>query len=263
MTMYWVYDLPNWLFGLLCIAAFVLFGLAGLSLTRSFVRRVHKEDHSHNDIVGYYLAAVTVFYGITLGLVAVGTWGSYNAVQDKVDREAQDIASLSRDVNSYPEPLRTELTGDLRRYLTEVIDHSWPQQRQGIVPRGSGPILDQVQQHLLQFQPTDMGQQVIYQESYRQFNDLVESRRSRLDSVTTGLPRPLWWMVIVGALLSITATLFFHMRSFTMHVYMTSLLSGLLGLLIFLVATLDNPFRGKVSISPEPLQRVSQQWNRR
>ena len=72
MTMYWVYELPNWLFGALTVAAFIAVGLAGLYLTRGWVRRLHKVDHSHNDVVGFYLAAVTVFYGITLG--SVGNW---------------------------------------------------------------------------------------------------------------------------------------------------------------------------------------------
>ncbi len=256
MTLYWIYDLPPWLFGIVCIGAFIAFGLVGTYLTRVFVRRVHEEDHSHNDIVGYYLSAVTVFYGITLGLVAIGTWNNYAAIQDKVDREAQVIASLYRDVNVYPEPSRALLTNDLRRYTLEVIDHSWPQMRQGIVPNGSAPMLDDFQGHLLQFQPADMGQQVLYSEAYRQFNNLVEVRRSRLDSIQTSLPRSLWWMVLLGALTCIAATWFFHMRSTLMHRWMTVLMSGLLGLMIFLVATLDNPFRGKVSVGPDSLKRV-------
>jgi hypothetical protein len=259
MTLYWIYDLPPWLFGIVCIGAFIAFGLLGTQFTRAFVRRVHQEDHSHNDIVGYYLSAVTVFYGITLGLVAIGTWNNYAAIQDKVDREAQVVASLYRDVNVYPEPGRTLLTGDLRRYTREVIDHSWPQMRHGVIPTGSAPMLDDFQGHLLQFHPADMGQQVLYSEAYRQFNNLVEVRRSRLDSVHTSLPRSLWWMVLLGALTCIAATWFFHMRSDSMHRWMTVLMAGLLGLMIFLVATLDNPFRGKVSVGPDSLERVYEQ----
>ena len=259
MTLYWIYSIPNWLFGLLCTCAFVSFGVVGTYTTRAFVKRVHREDHSHNDIVGYFLAAVTVFYGVTLGLVAVGTWNNYSAVQDKVDRESQDVASLYRDVSSYPEPTRTLLQVDLKQYVREVIDQSWPQQRHGIVPTGSGLYIDHLQDHLLQFHPGTMGEQVIYQESYHQFNELVESRRARLDSVTTSLPRSLWWLVILGALVSITTTMFFDMRSFVMHLWMSVLMSGLLGLMIFLIATLDNPFRGKVSVSPVALERVYQQ----
>ena len=52
---------------------------------------------------------------------------------------------------------------------------------------------------------------------------------------------------------------FLHPESFTMHFWMTILFSGLLALLIFLIAVLDNPYRGKISVSPEPLERVYEQ----
>ena len=44
-----------------------------------------------------------------------------------------------------------------------------------------------------------------------------------------------------------------------MHLWMTVLLSSLLGLMVFLVGTLDSPFRGKVSIGPGSMQRVYEQ----
>ena len=256
ITLYWVYEIPNWLFGLLCIGAFITFGLVGLPLTRRFAKRVHMVDHSHNDIVGYYLAAVTVFYGITLGLVAIGTWNNYSSVQDRVDHEAQTVASLYRDVNAYPEPYRTLLTGDLKAYVREVIDHSWPLQRKGVLPTGTNPLMVKIQSDLLQFGPKTMGEQVLHAESFRQFNALVEARRSRLDSIYMSLPRSLWWMVILGTLICITVSFFFDVRSISMHRWMTTLMSGLLGLMIFLIATLDNPFRGRVSVGPESLERV-------
>ncbi len=81
MNLYWLYDLSNFLFGILIIGFFVAVGVVGLYLTRRWVRRLHLVEHSHNDIVGFYLAAITVFYGITLGLVAVGTWETYSDVQ--------------------------------------------------------------------------------------------------------------------------------------------------------------------------------------
>jgi len=68
--------------------------------------------------------------------------------------------------------------------------------------------------------------------------------------VTAGLPGPLWTLVLVGALISIALTWFFQMESLSMHIWMTILLAALLGLMIFLVAVMDNPFRGEVSVSP-------------
>jgi hypothetical protein len=37
---------------------------------------------------------------------------------------------------------------------------------------------------------------------------------------------------------------------------MTVFFSGLIGLMIFMIAALDNPYRGKISVSPEALERV-------
>lgn len=258
-TLYWLYDLPNWLFGLITVLFFLLYGVLGLFATRRWVRRQHMTDHSHNDIVSYFLAAITVFYGITLGLLAVATWTNFSNTQDKVDHEAQVIASLYRDVNSFPDPLRTTLDGDLRAYVREIIDVSWPEQRRGIVPYNSGPKLEQFQADLLLFEPTTEREKIVVAESYGVFNALVEARRSRLETVTNGMPTSLWTLVILGGLITLTATLFFDTPSLRMHFWMTVLLSTLLGLMVFLIGTLDNPFRGKVSIGPGSLERVYQQ----
>jgi hypothetical protein len=43
------------------------------------------------------------------------------------------------------------------------------------------------------------------------------------------------------------------------HFWMTVLFSILLGLLIFLIGVLDNPYRGRISVTPEPLERVYEQ----
>lgn len=255
-TVYWVYDLPNWLFCLLTIFVFVAFGVAGLLPTRDWVRRQHRINHSHNDIVGYYLAAITVFYGITLGLVAVGTWTTYSDVGAKVDREAEIVSSIYRDAGGYPEPVRDGLQSDLKDYLHDVIYVGWPQQRRGIVPTGSGVILKRFQSRMLSFEPATAGQQIVHAETYKQFNNLIEARRARLSAVTTGLPGSLWALVILGALISIAVTLFFDTQSLSMHLWMTVLMSALLGLIIFLVGTLDNPFRGEVSVAPDALQSV-------
>ncbi len=259
VSFYWVYDIPNWLFCLLTILVFVGFGVAGLLPSRGWVRRQHRINHSHNDIVGYYLAAVTVFYGITLGLVAVGTWTTYSDVGTRVDREAEVVSSLYRDITGYPEPIRDSLQKNLRDYLGNVINVGWQQQRQGIVPTGSGIFLERFQKQMLAFEPGTPGQQILHAESYKQFNNLVEARRARLNAVTIGLPGALWALVILGALISIAVTLFFDTQSLSMHLWMTILMSTLLGLMVFLIGTLDNPFRGKVSVGPDSLVLVYQQ----
>ncbi|WP_267382454.1 MULTISPECIES: DUF4239 domain-containing protein [unclassified Sphingomonas] len=259
MTLYWLYDLPSWLFATIVIAFFVVFGVGGLHLTRGWVRQIHKVDHSHNDIVGYFLAALTVFYGITLGLVAIGTWETFSAVGDKVDGEAAVVASLYRDVGSYREPVRSELRHDLSGYLANVITVSWPLQQQGIVPTESGRYVNAFQDHLMAYAPAAPNEQILQGEVFKQLNVLIETRRARLNAVDRGLPAPIWALVVIGGLLCITTTWFFHTASYRMHLWMTVQMCALLGLLVFMVGILDNPFRGRVSVGSGPLELVRAQ----
>lgn len=259
MNLYWVYDLPNWLFGGLTVGVFVAIGLAGLYLTRSVMSRVHHQVHSHNDIVGFYLAGVTVLYGVSVGLLAIGAWATYSDVQNKIDHEATALGGLYRDVGAYPEPARTVMQDDLRKYTRQVIDVGWPLQQKGIVPNNASGVLNDFQSHFMAFEPQTESQEVLAAETYKAFNELTESRRARLNSVKAEMPGPLWALVLAGAFICIAVSWFFHVERFSMHFCMTILFSSLLALLIFLVAVLDNPYRGKISVTPEALERVYQQ----
>jgi uncharacterized membrane protein YiaA len=259
MNVYWLYELPTWLFGLLTVAVTVAVGLVGFYATRKWVRRVHGAEHSHNEIVGFYLGAVCLFYGITLGLVAVGTWEAYSDVDNKVSEEASALAGLYRDVSSFSDPKRTELQTDLREYARQVIDVAWPLQRQGIAPQNSADALMAIQTHLANFEPVTDGQKMLHGEAYREFDRVVELRRIRLRSVLAGLPAPLWTVMLVGAFVCIALTWFFDMKSRNMHFWMTVMFSGLLGTLIFLLAAMDNPFRGGISVGPDAFELVYEQ----
>ena len=259
MNIYWVYDLPIWLFGALTIAVTVAIALAGFYATRKWVRRIHRDQYSHNDIVGVYLGPICLLYGITLGLFAVGTWEAHSELDAKVDEEASALAALYRNVSTFPDPKRAELQADLREYARQVIDVAWPLQRRGIVPQNAASTLEALQTHLASFEPTTEGQKTRYAEAYREFDRIVELRRIRLKSVVAGLPMPLWSVVLVGAFVNIAVTWFFDMRSQSMHFWMTIMFSGLLGLLIFLLAAMDNPLRGEVSVGPEAFELVYKQ----
>jgi Protein of unknown function (DUF4239) len=259
MHLYWVYELPNWLFSVLTVLLFVVVGLAGLYLTRGWVRRLHNGEHAHNDIVGFYMAAVTVLYAVSVGLLAIGAWATYADVQNKIDREAAALGSLYRDVSAYPEPIRGTMQEDLRRYTRQVIDVGWPLQRKGIVPNNASAALDDLQNHFMSYEPQNERQKILAAEAYRTYNELTESRRVRLNSVSTEMPEPLWALVLAGAFICIAVSWFYHSPNFNVHFFMTILYASLLGLLIYLIAVLDNPYRGKVSVTPEPLERVYEQ----
>jgi hypothetical protein len=84
-------------------------------------------------------------------------------------------------------------------------------------------------------------------------------RRARLNSVTTGIPAVLWCVVAIGAFLNIVLIWMLDME-IHVHAILAAVLSLFLGVVIFLVAAMDNPFRGQVSVGPEALELVYQTY---
>lgn len=116
--------------------------------------------------------------------------------------------------------------------------------------------LDKFQMDFQSFEPATEEQKILAADIARQYDVLEEARSIRLDSVTAELPSPLWTLIVVGALICIGVTWFFHMESLKMHLWMTIFLSVLLGLMVYMVAALDNPYRGRISVSPDSIERV-------
>ena len=73
--------------------------------------------------------------------------------------------------------------------------------------------------------------------------------------MTTGIPSVMWYVVIVGALINLAMVWLFEMR-FLAHLFLGGLLAFYVGTIIFLIAAMDNHYRGEVSVSPEPFELV-------
>jgi hypothetical protein len=248
-------DWPDWLFGILVVAIALLIGVGGVLLTRKWVARLHAIA-PHNEVVSYYLSTVAVFYGIMLGLIAVGVWEDFNSARTAVGLEAGAVAAVYRDVSGYPEPQRSALQADLREYVRYEIDVAWALRRKGIIANGGMDRMWRFQDKLQAFEPKTEGQEALHSQTLRAYDDLVEKRNLRLASISSHLPRPLWRFVVVGAMLSFGVSWFFQPKNPTMHLWMTAIFAALIGLEIHILFIMDNPYRGSIGVSPQAFQDV-------
>ncbi len=259
LSFVWLYDLPNWVFGTLVVGAFVGFALTGQLVVRRFLPRWFG-DKEYNDLVGHFLSASGVFFGITLGLLSVGAWENFTGVDAAVAQEASAIGVCYRMLDNYPEPQRTVLTGQLSLYTRREIDVAWPKQRIGITPGAIGnEQIEQLQRTLTHFEPVGEGQRALHAEALRLFSNMVEARRTRLASVSTQLPPIVWFVVVIGSALNLSLMWLFVVENKRLQDLLTALLAGLLGLLVFLLAVMDLPFRGEYSVGPDAFELVYQQ----
>jgi hypothetical protein len=256
MNFYWVYNLSNTKFFFLVIIVFVLFSLLGAFIFSRWFEKSLNLTKETNNIVSIFLSLSGVVYGVSLGLIAVATFENYSTVESKVDAEASSLAGLYRDVNMFENNGKDSLKIILKKYTNYVITQAWPLQQKGIVPKGGTEIVNEFQSQLSKYNPVTEKDKIIYAEVFTQYNNFIENRRSRLNAVSTGLPGAVWLILFIGAFINIILTWLLVIKNRKLDIIVNTLMGFLLGSLIFLIAAMDNPFRGDFSVGPGAFELI-------
>lgn len=254
-----LFDLPLLLVGPAIILTLCLFSVVGLLFVRRRVLPRLRVEGGDSEFTGAMLQSVMVFYGLAVALIAVSVWQTYSDVSQVVSEEATALAAIYRDVSSYPEPARSEMENELRDYTKYVIQEAWPLQQRGQVPRDGVDLMNRFQATLVAFEPKTEGQKLLHGETLRAYNEMIKARRLRLDAVHTGLPGVMWAVIILGAFISLSSSFFFKVEDARLHIVEVLLLAVFIGLIIFMILSLDRPFRGDLGIRADPFQLIYDQ----
>ncbi len=253
-----IQGVPAWAIGPACVLGFVVPGMIGLWLVQRGIHERLKvgETLVDNGVVGWFFSGILTIYGITLGLIAVTTWESSSGVAGIASREAATIAALYRDTTGFAPPLRDELQAKLRDYTRFVIEKAWPAQRRGVIVNEGNRTVDEFESLLFVNEPKTEAMRILQAEVLKAFNELVELRRQRKEAVNQSVPGVIWAVILLGGALTIATSFCFQVQQFRLHLLLTTGLATMIGLLVFLIAALDQPYRGAVSIEPTAYQTV-------
>jgi hypothetical protein len=252
----WAYGLSPIVLAIVMISTIEFLAIAGLVITRwLIVPRLHFLE-GVNEAISGTVQAIGVFYGITVGLISVGVWNTYDASSDLVSKEAASIGVLYRDFGGYQEPVRAAMQAELREYTVAIIDQVWPAQVAGKPINVGRAILDDLQRQLYNFEPGGPSQTALHSETLGAYNKLIEARRLRMEAVEGGLSAVMWAVIWIGAAISIGVAYLYKIEDLKLHIILIFLMAGFLGLLIFMIVINDRPFFGYSSISSEPYKLI-------
>lgn len=193
-----------------------------------------------------------------LGLLTVETFESSKGLGNTIDLEASNLSTLYSAADGYPDPIRSELKGQLRDYARYVIDKDWPAHRRGVVLEGGEHRLEAIRRTVLTFEPATRTQEILQGEVQRYLDAMGVARQQRLSAVTAAIPGVLWYFLLVGALLNVAFLWMLHMNRVSQLLH-GGILALFLGIMIFLIYSLDHPLQGAVSVPPEAFQTVYDQ----
>jgi Protein of unknown function (DUF4239) len=144
--------------------------LLGALFLRPFVRAWLREESRLNEMLAAILQYFGVIFGLLLGLLAVATYQNRLDVERSNADEASSLSALYRNLSAYPEPNRSELQNVLTEHTRYLIEEAWPQQRKGIVPVENPDRVAVLQARLAVFEPQTKAQELLHENTLRQFN---------------------------------------------------------------------------------------------
>lgn len=213
-----------------------------------------------NEVAGFLYAAVGVVYGILLAFVVFAVYDRFNAVDTAVTAEAADVVTVFRDTQFLPPPLRTAAQLDLRAYAHEVTSKEWATHGELIAHHTPDP-LNPVWSVYLRVHPRTPWQVAQQQNANGHLYELERQRHLRHLAGESTLPDVFWLVLILGGVLTVGFLYFFHIEDLRVQCAMTGAVACLIGSVLFLIVSLNDPFTGQVHVSKYPFEHALLQFD--
>jgi hypothetical protein len=225
-------------------------------LRRLFHHEVLKQN---NEFLGYIYAVVGGVYGVYLAFTIIVVWEQFEQADQTATSEAVHLSEAWRDVTVVSPPLRDALHDRLIAYASNVVHREWPSmaQRTG-ADAETAKSYEDAWRALYDARagvstPTDLA---FFNEAVRQMNELGMQRRLRILSAESSLPPLMWFLLVGGGIITVLFTFVIGTRHVWVQALASTALTALIVLSLLLVAALQHPFAGDVSVKPEAFESV-------
>ena len=241
------------LLGVVTIGGSVIAALAGMLCVRRWVP-AHILD-KHRDVAGFKYAVVGVIYAVTLALVVLATWTDFEKAEVFVDQEAVSLRDIFRLSEALPAAAKRAIQIRVQEYARAVINDEWDAMDRGRESTRAHALAQEVWNVILSLEPQTAREQVAFAALVTRLNDFRNNRDLRLLASRQALPGVMWTVLISGGLITVVFTYFFRVETLWAQGLMTALLALTIGLNLFLIAALDNPFKGR-QVSPRAFETL-------
>ena len=240
---------PMWIVWCLVIVGGVIcFTVFAFLISR---RYIHVDIlKKHHELAGFIIGAFGVLYSVILGFTIVSSQDRYGQIVSKIDQEAYLAADLLRSTFVFPEKDRSEMHKGIAGYIKSVIEDEWPLMYQ----KKESPLtllkLEKMWNVFYQFIPNTEREKLWLAKTLDILLDFNNARLKRIYSSWDSLGMLSWCALIIGGAILIILMFFVGTENIIANLILMILFTGYFSFMIFVVYSLDNPFRDPDKIKP-------------
>jgi hypothetical protein len=244
-------DLPDWAIGLIFVGGTLIVVLAGFVLVDRLLPAWRAERSAQ--VLGGVTAMVMTMFAVLLAFVVVNLYNSYDAAANNVASEATALTELVQDVRDFPPAVRRRIERAVAQYVVEVRDREFKTlENTGREDLRAEQLLANINSAIQSYSPVTTAQETFYNAAHDQLGTVVSERESRLDAADTAIPKPLLYLLILLAVMTLAMTLLIetHHRAVDIAIIVTVAIVISSGL--FTAEILQYPFSGTIAVKSDP-----------
>lgn len=239
---------------LLCLvmmAVAAVLSIVGILIFHRFVP--HRSLRVHNDIAGPIFSTLGVVYAVLLGFMVVVVWQNFDRTKTNVEMEMSCLADLYMNSAAFEPGFRDNVRNGIAAYAKEAI-REWDMLARGKGSSEALEVLGRIVTLYSKYPFRSENEKIFLEESITKINDLLNLRVLRLTAAKAGIHDLLWFVLVIGGVVTIVFTIFFGTENLKAKVLMSTLLAVLIALVLFTILEFSLPFVGSARVSCEPFQ---------
>ena len=252
---YYMLQIPPYLFFILITSV-----CGSIAATSTFIFRKYikfKVLRSHNEVTGFFFLAIASFYALLLSFIVLVVWDQLNETRGNVSKEGSSAMGLYRDIKFYPDTVEAkELMNVYLDFVYHVVDDEFPNMEHMKLSRKSPESFNKVFYKMEHLNPKNSFQIQLVAEMFNHLNELATFRGLRTTSMETEISPPMWFPMILGAIITILCSIMLDIEHTRMHVLLNMMLGVFIGMFLFIIILLDHPYSGSLGIKPKSYKQI-------
>jgi hypothetical protein len=193
---------------------------------------------------------------VILGFMLYAVWTDFDNATQNVELEANGLVNIYRLAEGLPEATRNDVQKLVRSYATTAIEKDWPAMERGDLPNDTGDLSWKLSRALIAAPGESRAQNLAQDHAISEVEAVSNYRRTRLLESTSSLPAVLWFVLVVGGILTIVSSCMFGSQNRFLHGLQVVFFSLLVALVLLAIADINKPFRGSVHVGNDAFVRA-------
>jgi hypothetical protein len=211
---------------------------------------------AHNDLIGWQLSVVGTTYAVILGFMLYTVWLNFGSADLNTDAEANSVVNLYRLASALPQEQSVQIKALSRQYADAVVAEEWPEMSREVVPTRSRDISRQMWEAIAAAKGSSPNELNAEDHAISELSALSGYRRIRMVESENTIPGVLWFVLLVGGVVTIGSSCLFGASNGPLHYIQVAALTLLISLVLVAVADINRPFQGSVHVSDFAFRRA-------